>query len=60
MGSTPPRAVLFIASPLNLSVAVYSTVQNASMTLSRETHEKIKAEFLPTGYSYDLNLCFGR
>jgi hypothetical protein len=29
------------------------------MTLSLKFREKIKAEFSPTGYSYDLNLCLG-
>jgi hypothetical protein len=34
MGSTPPWAILFIGGPPNLSVAVPSTVQYASMALS--------------------------
>jgi hypothetical protein len=59
MGSTPPRATLFIGGPLNLSVEVPSTVQNASTALSREVREKIKAEFSPIGYNYDLNLSLG-
>jgi hypothetical protein len=45
MGSTPPRTVLFIGGPRNLSVAVPSTVQNASTDLFREVCEKIKADF---------------
>jgi hypothetical protein len=45
MGSTPPRVTLFIGGPPNLSVAVPSTVQSASMALSREVCEKIKADF---------------
>jgi hypothetical protein len=60
MGSTPPRAILFIGGPPNLSVAVPSTVQCASTALSREVCEKIKADFPLTGYSYDLNLSLGR
>jgi hypothetical protein len=44
MGSTLPRVSIFIGGPLNLSVAGPSTVQNASMALSREVHEKIKGE----------------
>jgi hypothetical protein len=36
----------FIGCPLNLSVAVPSTVQNASMALSRELRVKIQADFL--------------
>jgi hypothetical protein len=45
MGSTPPRAILFIGGPPNLSIVVPSTVQCASIALSREVREKIKAEF---------------
>jgi hypothetical protein len=60
MGSTPPRAVLFIGGPTDLSIAVPSTVQHASTALSREVREKIKADFSLTGYSYDLNLSLGR
>jgi hypothetical protein len=46
MGSTPPRAVLFLGGPLNLSVAVRSTIQYASTALSGEVCEKIKADSL--------------
>jgi hypothetical protein len=45
MGSTPPQAVLFIGGPPILSVAVPSSVQNASTALSREVLEKIKVDF---------------
>jgi hypothetical protein len=60
MRSTPPRAVLFIGGPPNLSVAAPSTVQYASTVPSREVREKIKADFSLTGYNYDLNLSLGR
>jgi hypothetical protein len=60
MGSTLPRAVLFIGGPPNLSIAVPSTVQCASTALSREVCEKIKADFSLTGYIYDLNLSLAR
>jgi hypothetical protein len=45
MGSTPPRAILFIGGPPNLSVAVPSTVQCASTAQSRELRAKIHADF---------------
>jgi hypothetical protein len=47
-------------APPNLSVAVPSTVQHASMALFREIRENIKADFSLTDYSYDLNLSLGR
>jgi hypothetical protein len=55
MGSTPPRAALFIGGPPNLPVAVPSAVQHASTALFREVREKIKADFPLTDYYYDLN-----
>jgi hypothetical protein len=55
MGSTPPRAALFIGGPPNLPVAVPSAVQHASMALFREVRENNKADFSLTDYSYDLN-----
>jgi hypothetical protein len=59
-GVNPAPGRPIYRGPLNLFVAVPSTVQNASTALSREISEKIKAEFSPTGYSYDLNLSLGR
>jgi hypothetical protein len=46
MGSTPPRAVLFIGGPPNLFVVVPSTVQCASTALSQELRAKIQLDFL--------------
>jgi hypothetical protein len=45
IGSTPPRAALFIGRPPNLSILVPSTVQYASTAPSREVREKIKVDF---------------
>jgi hypothetical protein len=44
MGSTPPRAALFIRGPQNLPVVVPSVVQYASTDLFREVCEKISAD----------------
>jgi hypothetical protein len=45
MGSTPPRAALFIGGPPNLPVAVPSAVQRASTALFSKVREQIKADF---------------
>jgi hypothetical protein len=59
-GVNPAPGRPIYRGPLNLSVAVPSTTQNAPTALSREIREKIKAEFSPTDYNYDLNLSLGR
>jgi hypothetical protein len=58
-GQPRPGLPFYRGGPLDLSIAVPSTVQNTATALSREIREKIKAEFLPMGCSYDLNLSLG-
>jgi hypothetical protein len=55
MGSTSPRAALFMGGSRNPPVAVPSAVQHVSTALFREVREKIKADFSLTHYNYDLN-----
>jgi hypothetical protein len=55
MGSTPPRAALFIGGPLNLPVAVPFVIQHTPMDLFREVREKILVVSSLIGSSHDLN-----
>jgi hypothetical protein len=64
MGSTSSRATLFIGG--STESTCYGSFRRTTSPLGfkwalfREVREKIKADFSPIDYSYDLNLCLGR